>query len=240
MSTIVEMHPFARRLARDRTSKPRACRNLFGSPNKDEVDHILQTELLNTKNEDISRYNFDFDSEKPIPGGKYEWDVIDAQDVPAFYRSTTVAESGNGRSLAQRTQCFIASEPPVLPVQNTQNIESQTLTMGLQARLSGLVPEQESSTQTNSKAIMSRTDEALKAKCTSEIKHNSRATKPCKPTQCRQNAAGTSNTSAMQPKITDFLKQKKSSAKRKAEDAETSVKRRNISPNSTAPEEALQ
>lgn len=134
MSAAVETLPFSRRFKdMDRSRKPKACRNLFGRPDKEELDRLLRAELQSCKNADCNKYNFDFDRDTPLDG-KYEWDRVDSLDIPEFYTPVTVI---NGKRFPQRTP-GVASEGcrPVQQQSATQTIsDTSALPLGLQARL---------------------------------------------------------------------------------------------------------
>ena len=196
MSAAVELLPFAR-FAKDmdRSRKPRACRNLFGRPDKDEIDNLLHAELQRYKNEDCNKYNFDFDSDTPLDG-KYEWDRCDSQDIPEFYRPVTVV---NGKRFPQRTPCLANEASGCRPVQSatqTTTSDISALPLGLQARLHGLTDNQESSTDpTESPKATQPSASCAKTKSTRRP-----AKCPSSSSSRRQTAA--SAAAANQPKIT--------------------------------------
>ena len=199
MSAAVEPLPFAR-FAKDmdRSRKPRACRNLFGRPDKDEIDNLLHAELQRYKNEDCNKYNFDFDSDTPLDG-KYEWDRCDSQDIPEFYRPVTVV---NGKRFPQRTPRLASEASGCRPVQSatqTTTSDISALPLGLQARLHGLTNNQESSTDESPKETQSARSSASCAK----TKSTRRPTKcPSSSSSRRQTAASAAAANANQPKIT--------------------------------------
>jgi len=61
----------------------RACRCLFGMPDRDELQETLRKEKAELIQQDKDRWGFDFASEQPIPGSKYQWtrQVSSAGDV---------------------------------------------------------------------------------------------------------------------------------------------------------------
>uniref|UniRef100_UPI00358ED643 cyclin-dependent kinase inhibitor 1B n=1 Tax=Myxine glutinosa TaxID=7769 RepID=UPI00358ED643 len=67
---------------------PRAavCRSLFGPVDHGETHKRLREELASVGEERKRRWDFDFDSEEPLRGGKFVWEAVEARAVPHFYR----------------------------------------------------------------------------------------------------------------------------------------------------------
>lgn len=212
------MLPVARRF-RDPTSraKPRACRNLFGKPDKGEIDRLLSSEMKRIQEQDNNRYNFDFVNERPLDG-KYEWSVSDVKDIPSIYRPVSV--SAQGKRLPMRTTSRLAAEAEPAnfalesrPVQSATEliVPSAALPTGLQARLQGFSssckPQTTAAkrTDTNVLDLFSTASTKFSSKSTSSSTTTSTKGK----TSCRRRQQASSTTTSNQPKITDFLQVRK-------------------------------
>ncbi|XP_027007466.1 cyclin-dependent kinase inhibitor 1D [Tachysurus fulvidraco] len=72
--------------------KPRGMtvrRNLFGPVDHQQLQQDFHRLLCMSVEVAKQRWNFDFESERPIPGS-VEWEEMQCQDVPAFYHSCVV------------------------------------------------------------------------------------------------------------------------------------------------------
>lgn len=72
--------------------KPRGIgvrRNLFGPVDHQQLQQDFHRLLCMNVEVAKQRWNFDFQSESPTPG-LVEWEEMQCQDVPAFYRSCVV------------------------------------------------------------------------------------------------------------------------------------------------------
>lgn len=80
-------------------SKRMAARCLFGRPNPGEVSQKLDQNLQRMYQEDSRRWNFDFVGGVPLTEaqGDYEYEPVDASDVPTFYREPTRRRKPNVR-----------------------------------------------------------------------------------------------------------------------------------------------
>ena len=72
----------------------RVCRSLFGPVDHEETNRVLQREVARCKEEYKRKYNFDFDTDTPLPGN-YDWRV----DVPAASVPASPIHSGVPASL---------------------------------------------------------------------------------------------------------------------------------------------
>ncbi|XP_072045155.1 uncharacterized protein [Amphiura filiformis] len=213
MSAAVEMLPFPRRLCRDPSKpKPRACRNLFGTPDKEEIDRLLQTELSKYEEEDREKYNFDFHSDCPFEG-KYEWETCDPHDIPAIYRPVTVLQ---GKRLPQTpNMASDHGDASNWPVQSTSTSTSVDVNLcgfipsGLHTRLHGFSSNPEkaithrSHSNTRTQVEEPKTSESS-VSCAIGLSSAKSVKRPT-----HRPAVSTRISKANQPKITDFLQQRK-------------------------------
>ncbi|MBN3280860.1 CDN1B inhibitor, partial [Polyodon spathula] len=65
--------------------KPSACRTLFGPVDHEELKSDLKGHLKELEAASCARWNFDFANHKPMKPGRYEWEIVDDKEVPAFY-----------------------------------------------------------------------------------------------------------------------------------------------------------
>ncbi|KAH0620961.1 hypothetical protein JD844_021894 [Phrynosoma platyrhinos] len=65
-----------------------ACRSLFGPVDHQELRRELEGQLRAMRDESRRRWEYDFQAGTPLPGppGRFQWEEVDAQAVPAFYR----------------------------------------------------------------------------------------------------------------------------------------------------------
>lgn len=63
----------------------RVKRALFGPTDHEENLRFVRKEMKKAKQEAQSKWNFDFDKEVPIPGGRFNWEEARASDLPAVY-----------------------------------------------------------------------------------------------------------------------------------------------------------
>uniref|UniRef100_A0A8C6XHW6 Cyclin-dependent kinase inhibitor 1C n=1 Tax=Naja naja TaxID=35670 RepID=A0A8C6XHW6_NAJNA len=65
------------------------CRNLFGPVDHDELNRELKSKLREICEEGQRRWGYDFQTETPLAGsGRLQWEEVDGESVPAFYRET--------------------------------------------------------------------------------------------------------------------------------------------------------
>ncbi|XP_032086213.1 cyclin-dependent kinase inhibitor 1C [Thamnophis elegans] len=81
------------RLAARRTfplhARTGVCRNLFGPVDHDELNRELKSKLREICEEGQKRWGYDFQTETPLAGsGRLQWEEVDGESVPAFYRET--------------------------------------------------------------------------------------------------------------------------------------------------------
>ncbi|XP_061524284.1 cyclin-dependent kinase inhibitor 1B-like [Phycodurus eques] len=63
--------------------RPPVCRNLFGTPDREEIRARLTATLRDDVRSFADHYNFDLDGEGPLPGGDFKW--TEDRDAPEFY-----------------------------------------------------------------------------------------------------------------------------------------------------------
>ncbi|XP_041833658.1 cyclin-dependent kinase inhibitor 1D isoform X2 [Melanotaenia boesemani] len=69
-------------------------RNLFGPVDHQQLQQDFQRLLCMSVEVANKRWNFDFQSDKPVQGSSIEWVELRCQDVPSFYRSCMVQPAG--------------------------------------------------------------------------------------------------------------------------------------------------
>ncbi|XP_060117406.1 cyclin-dependent kinase inhibitor 1C [Heteronotia binoei] len=81
------------RLAARRTfplhARTGVCRNLFGPVDHDELNRELKSKLREICEDSQRRWDYNFQTEAPLPGpGRLQWEEVEGDSVPAFYRET--------------------------------------------------------------------------------------------------------------------------------------------------------
>lgn len=81
------------RLAARRTfplhARTGVCRNLFGPVDHDELNRELKSKLREICEDDQRRWDYNFQTEAPLTGpGRLQWEEVEGDSVPAFYRET--------------------------------------------------------------------------------------------------------------------------------------------------------
>ncbi|TRY62258.1 hypothetical protein DNTS_014521 [Danionella cerebrum] len=66
-------------------AKAPVCRNLFGSVDREEFDRDVQQQMLEMERASMKKWNFDFINSDPLAHGDYQWQEVDAREVPEFY-----------------------------------------------------------------------------------------------------------------------------------------------------------
>uniref|UniRef100_A0AAR2LHM6 Cyclin-dependent kinase inhibitor domain-containing protein n=2 Tax=Pygocentrus nattereri TaxID=42514 RepID=A0AAR2LHM6_PYGNA len=84
----VEVQSVLERHAARRTfpllARTKACRNLFGPVDHEELNREMKQKLQEISDGERSRWNFNFEQDSPLPGN-YEWEEVSARCLPAFY-----------------------------------------------------------------------------------------------------------------------------------------------------------
>lgn len=78
--TIQRMDPIRRRES--------VCRSLFGPVDHDQLCRELKLKLKEITEQDSRRWNFNFQTEMPLPG-RFQWEEIPASCAASFYREFT-------------------------------------------------------------------------------------------------------------------------------------------------------
>ena len=81
ISVVLKMNPEA--------SKAKKC--LFGPPDHQQLQADLQKELNKDAREMNEKWDFDFQEGKPLKGGKFEWEAVEA---PKEERSVSEESAG--------------------------------------------------------------------------------------------------------------------------------------------------
>lgn len=76
-------------------AKPSACRNLFGTMDREELTKDLNGHLRGMVEETSAKYNFDFPNDKPLQPGRFEWQIVNSKAVPEFYSRPPRAPKDN-------------------------------------------------------------------------------------------------------------------------------------------------
>uniref|UniRef100_A0A8D0GEW0 Cyclin-dependent kinase inhibitor 1C n=1 Tax=Sphenodon punctatus TaxID=8508 RepID=A0A8D0GEW0_SPHPU len=81
------------RLAARRTfplhARTGVCRNLFGPVDHEELDRELKSKLREISEEQQRRWDYNFQTDTPLAGpGRLQWEEVEGDSVPAFYRET--------------------------------------------------------------------------------------------------------------------------------------------------------
>ncbi|XP_062973241.1 cyclin-dependent kinase inhibitor 1C [Elgaria multicarinata webbii] len=81
------------RLAARRTfplhARTGVCRNLFGPVDHDELNRELKGKLREICEDGQRRWDYNFQTETPLAGsGRLQWEEVEGDSVPAFYRET--------------------------------------------------------------------------------------------------------------------------------------------------------
>lgn len=67
------------------------CRNLFGPVDHDQLSRDLKAKLKEIAEQDARRWNFNFETDMPLPG-RYQWEETPLHSSPAFYQESTQDE----------------------------------------------------------------------------------------------------------------------------------------------------
>ncbi|XP_064608498.1 uncharacterized protein LOC135472759 [Liolophura sinensis] len=99
--------------------KSNVCRCLFGRPDRG-TESSLRDQLKREMDEELGvkkiEWGFDFEMDKPLCNGPYEWTEVSTEDVPAYYTqssyvSRSKARSGGHPSARLRKNLFSETEP---------------------------------------------------------------------------------------------------------------------------------
>ncbi|KAJ7344380.1 hypothetical protein JRQ81_000330 [Phrynocephalus forsythii] len=65
------------------------CRNLFGPVDHEELGRELKSKLREICEDSQRRWDYNFQTETPLAGsGRLQWEEVEGDEVPAFYRET--------------------------------------------------------------------------------------------------------------------------------------------------------
>uniref|UniRef100_A0A3Q3SDE5 Cyclin-dependent kinase inhibitor domain-containing protein n=1 Tax=Mastacembelus armatus TaxID=205130 RepID=A0A3Q3SDE5_9TELE len=71
--------------------KESVCRSLFGPVDHEQLRRDLELKLQEMSEQDMRRWNFNFQTDTPLPGG-FQWEEIPADRAAAFYQESTQLE----------------------------------------------------------------------------------------------------------------------------------------------------
>lgn len=66
-------------------AKPPVCRNLFGSVAPEEFARDVEEQMREIEKASKEKWNYDFAKNEPLAPGNFEWQEVDAKEVPEFY-----------------------------------------------------------------------------------------------------------------------------------------------------------
>jgi len=66
-------------------AKPPVCRILFGSGDREELAREVEDQMRDMEKASKEKWNYDFAKNEPLAPGNYEWQEVDAKEVPEFY-----------------------------------------------------------------------------------------------------------------------------------------------------------
>ncbi|CAN9506644.1 unnamed protein product [Ophioblennius macclurei] len=84
-------------------------RNLFGPVDHDQLRRDLKLQLREMMEQDSRRWNFDFESETPLPG-RFQWEETPADCSADFYREPAEREAARSAFYARSESAFYARE----------------------------------------------------------------------------------------------------------------------------------
>lgn len=76
------------------------CRNLFGPVDHDELNRDMKAKMREISEHSQQRWNFDFDTHTPLDGD-YQWEEVEVERTPAFYRESAPADKSRSSPLRQ-------------------------------------------------------------------------------------------------------------------------------------------
>ncbi|XP_043939341.1 uncharacterized protein LOC122811520 [Protopterus annectens] len=80
------------------------CRSLFGPVDHEELKKDLKEQLKEMQSHDRLKWNFDFNSETPLPG-VFAWESLKSENLPNFYRDIFYSNvDPNSRPLSAKEQ----------------------------------------------------------------------------------------------------------------------------------------
>ncbi len=66
-------------------ARPPVCRNLFGSVDREEFARDVNEQMLEMEKASEKKWNYNFAKNEPLAPGDYEWQEVDAKEMPEFY-----------------------------------------------------------------------------------------------------------------------------------------------------------
>lgn len=107
--------------------KESVCRCLFGPVNHEQVRQELKLKLKEIVEQDSRRWNFDFQSETPLPG-RYQWEEIPTICAAALYHDSTQPRdvcSSNTDSRSDHDESSGADQENCSSISNTRKCPAE-------------------------------------------------------------------------------------------------------------------
>lgn len=92
------------------------CRNLFGPVDHEELSRDMKAKMREISERDQQRWNFDFNTDTPLDGD-YQWEEVEVERTPAFYRDSVPAEWSRSTPLRQPSSAdSVLAESPRMDI----------------------------------------------------------------------------------------------------------------------------
>ncbi|XP_056311625.1 cyclin-dependent kinase inhibitor 1Ba [Danio aesculapii] len=65
--------------------KPPVCRSLFGAVDREHFAKDVREQMREIERASAEKWNYDFAENRPLAPGDYDWQEVDADEVPDFY-----------------------------------------------------------------------------------------------------------------------------------------------------------
>ncbi|KAM9861143.1 uncharacterized protein ACBR49_003857 [Aulostomus maculatus] len=105
------MNPVTRR-------RESVCRSLFGPVDHDQLRRDFKQKLREIAQQDSSRWNFNFQTETPLPG-RFQWEEIPADCAAAVYRESAQSETEGEDRLGSCEESCATDQENCSSVSNT-------------------------------------------------------------------------------------------------------------------------
>lgn len=95
--------------------KPPVCRSLFGAVDREHFAEDVREQMREIDKASAEKWNYDFANDEPLAPGDYDWQEVDADEVPDFYtrppRVKRPASAGTVDHNGNRDYFFTAPSP---------------------------------------------------------------------------------------------------------------------------------
>ncbi|XP_003967526.1 cyclin-dependent kinase inhibitor 1B-like [Takifugu rubripes] len=95
------------------------CRNLFGPVDHDELSREVKSKLREISERDQQRWNFDFESNRPLDGD-YKWEEVPVDNTPVFYMDSVQVDRTRVPATPVKQMPSPDSETPETPLMDVQ------------------------------------------------------------------------------------------------------------------------